>query len=179
MKPLGYIIFSTLIVLSGLVLWLVLRKRKKKTIIMTLGLIIFFFSGIWFYNYINNRNYYEVGTCKKFTLKIGETISIKIRETPSTGFGNCWINESNCQSVKLLDREYSIIWYKKRSPGAPGQTKLTFIGTKTGTDTIKISSCPTGRMGKDCNYFSEDSVRLHHENIENLDYIFIATVKDN
>ena len=159
---------------------------KKRTKIL-LGLLIFSLVGLGLYFYLDNHNYYQQGDSDKFKISIGDSFTIKVSENGSTGFSNCWINENNCQFVKLLDRQYQSSWVEKSgSIGSGGTVALTFVGTTIGTDTIKISDCPTGIMQKDCSYFVGDSLRLISEDsviskyvpYRQADYTFIVTVTD-
>lgn len=115
------------------------------------------------HEYINSQN-------DKFTIRVGETVDIRLYENGSTGYINCWLNEKKCKYIKLISREYvSSLNEKLGYNGSGGIIKFTFIGTSVGLDTIKLSRCPTAIEHKNCEDFSDDSTEIDNE--------FIITVK--
>jgi predicted secreted protein len=116
--------------------------------------------GIGMFFYFQNSNTYDINNLSKLSIKKGEDFTIKIKQNGSTGYVNCWINERKCRSVKVIERNYSRRWFSDLCDGCGGTISWTFSGFSKGIDTIKISYCLIGPLGVDCDYFSEDSIRL-------------------
>lgn len=158
-------------------------KKIKKVIFV----IIILLSLIGGYFYIDGYNFFEKGDVETFGIKVGESFTIKLYANGSSGYHNCWINENKCQFVELLGEEYESSWQEKLGYiGAGGTVMLTFIGNSNGTDTIKISDCPTGWMHKDCSFFAEGSTHLNASDSpldlyipnKSADYNFIVNVTE-
>jgi len=105
---------------------------------------------------------------KIYNLKIGETFKIRLGSNGSTGYSNCWLNKATVKSVILIDKKY--IADNPNLIGGGGEEILTFKSVAKGTDSIKYSSCPTGREQKMCETFSDGSVKA--------DTVFIAVVTE-
>ena len=127
--------------------------------------------GIGLYFYFGRQKLYRPHENGKFQIHSGETFIFALNENGSTGCTKCWINESSCHSVKLVNEKYESSWAEKTgSVGVGGTVSWKFIGTTKGTDTIKISECPTGIMQKSCAFFSEDSMKLISDSAYKVKY---------
>jgi predicted secreted protein len=105
---------------------------------------------------------------KIYKIKVGDTFKISLHSNGSTGYSNCWLNQSTVKSVELIDKLYtpdhpSLI-------GTGGEETLTFKAVAKGSDSIKYASCPTGREQKRCEAYSDGSVKA--------DTVFIAIVTE-
>ena len=101
---------------------------------------------------INNKS--------EYSLNVGETFTIELHQNGSTGYSNCWINQTSCTVIEEENKRYeSSIKEKAGYVGSGGSTFWTFKAVKLGIDTLKIQSCPTGRLGHDCDFFSQDSIQ--------------------
>ncbi len=126
-----------------------------KNVWLLLSVILIIIGVYVLYDFENNQNY---------NLKIGDTFHIKIPVNGSTGYSNCWINQTKCNNVKLISENYhssfsEIFGFK----GSESTVSLTFEAIQNGMDTIKIASCPTGIEGKNCNEFYDDSINVEHQ----------------
>jgi len=84
---------------------------------------------------------YGPGENGTFRIAIGEKVDIRLPQNGSTGFVNFWLNENECNAVRLADRQYeSGVMQKLGYIGSGGEEKLTFVGVKAGTDTVKLGS---------------------------------------
>lgn len=118
--------------------------------------------------WVLNRSYpLKSGEVHMTEVSIGETVSFEITENASTGFGNCWINESDCRLVRLIRRvtKEDLIDNLTGMIGSGYVVEYTFEGVSTGTDTVLIKMCPTGRMQQECSYFSLDSLPANADSI--------------
>ena len=132
---------------------------------------------------IHDDSYYEISNNNLFEISTGNNFSIRLRENPSTGKSICWINESKCHYVKLIDEKYKSSWREKQGyDGAGGTVEFIIKGTAKGIDTIKFSICPTIKTQKNCSFFCEDSLKYHSKDSINYDidepFIFIVKVAD-
>lgn len=131
----------------------------------------------------SNYHHYEVGDRDTFNLEVGETITIKIPVNGSTGYQNCWINQHRSKGLQLVKENYYPSWLALMGLiGVGGTDHLTFKATQAGIDTIKIARCPTGRMQKDCDYFSSDTMRIREGDTmpeySTDDYLFIVKITE-
>lgn len=161
---------------------------NKVSVIFLLTLLLIIIIGTYFF--LDEKNYYKTGDIDFFKIKPGEAFTIKIHQNSSTGYDNCWINESNCKHTKTQNQSYQPRLFSNNCNGCGGTLSWTFEGLSKGIDTIKISSCPVGRMGKDCSFFSEDSIKVHHgdsidiggiylpyNDLKRVDYKFMVEVE--
>lgn len=126
----------------------------KKRILIPLLILASLLIAIGLFYCYYSPTVYVSGQSDKFTIKVGERVSVWLQENGSTGYANCWINESRCHSVKLTSEEYrSSVAEKLGAIGAGGAEKYTFTGTKNGADTIKFNSFPVGPERKTCGDF--------------------------
>lgn len=146
--------------------------------IILLGLVVLLFSC---------DHVYERGDSDVFTIKVGESFSIRLPENGSTGASNCWLNENKCTSTKLSSRRYESSDREKAGyDGAGGTTTLTFEGVSIGVDTIKIRVCLTAILRKPCSFFQDSSYVLTEgskkmlvgEPHKDWDYTFIVNVRE-
>jgi len=153
-------------------LWETLKMKKSIKILLLIIASCLIAIGLFFCFY--SPYVYSDGQSDKFTIKIGESVSVWLHENGSTGYANCWINKNRCNSVKLTSEEYrSSIMEKLGGIGAGGAEKFTFMGTKNGADTIKFNSFPIGPECKTCSDFVADGLTK----IDSLSTItFIITV---
>lgn len=85
---------------------------------------------------------------------IGETFQIHIKENPSTGYENCWINKKDALAVSLVKKEYKQEG-SSNCAGCGGTATFTFKGIAAGTDTIKLVNCPGPKNNQSCDECSE------------------------
>ena len=126
-----------------------------KNVWLLLSVILIIIGVYELYNFENKQNY---------NLKIGDTFQIKIPVNGSTGYSNCWINQTKCNNVKLISENYhssfsEIFGFK----GSESTVSLTFEANQNGEDTIKIASCPTGIENKNCKEFADDAINVEHQ----------------
>jgi len=88
-------------------------------------------------------------------ISVGETFQIRIKENPSTGYENCWINKKDAQAVSLVKKEYKQEG-SSDCAGCGGTATFTFKGISAGTDTIKLVNCPGPRNNESCDECSEE-----------------------
>jgi predicted secreted protein len=136
-------------------------KKKRKILLFTIPFLLTA-SGVFYFFYPSHK--YKASENDKFTIKIGESFDVRLYENGSTGYMNCWLNENKCNSIKLRSRQYENSLNQKLGYiGSDGTIKFTFIGTKVGIDTIKLSNCPTAVEHKSCDDFSENSTKSDNE----------------
>jgi predicted secreted protein len=137
--------------------------------------------------YTLNRPNYIMGEDSGFKIKEGEEFSLRIPENGFTGYSNCWRNENHCNNIKRVKEEYKSYLFKNDCDGCGGLVTWTFKGIQRGKDTIFISLCPVGYVGKPCEsfrldsltYLSQDSVSVNgitYSSNEFLTYDYIIPI---
>lgn len=133
-------------------------------------IIILFLIYICFFYFSYQSHIYKQGEDDKLIIKVGESFSITLCENSSTGYKNCWLNESNCECIRLTSKRYRDDFNQTLGDiGSGGTVRYSFVGIKVGVDTLRFRSCPTGREHKSCDDFLDDSLKSTNE--------FIITVK--
>jgi hypothetical protein len=95
-----------------------------------------------------------------FSVAVGDRMSITYYENGSTGFVNCWINESLWKHVRLVNEApVTTIFDRTNCGGCGSAVEYTFEATSPGTDTIKMKDCPVYISDKGCDYFSVETLR--------------------
>lgn len=100
--------------------------------------------------------YYNFGENDTFYVKVDEPFEIKLFENGSTGCINCWLNEKQNKSLKLIRKKYQkSIQTLLGSDGNGGITTFTFKAYKKGIYSIKFANCPIGIEKKECEDYNE------------------------
>jgi hypothetical protein len=120
--------------------------------------------GLVFIQRLREGDHYNTGEKGNYKINVGETIKVNIYVNGSTGYSNCWLNEKKSDCVAFIENK----WWPSLPEmvgliGAGSSETLVFKGIRTGIDTIKIGSCPTGREQRDCSWYTENSVRPENE----------------
>jgi hypothetical protein len=136
-------------------------KKRRKILLLT---IPFLLTAIGVFYFFYSSHYYTIGENDKFTIKVGESVDIRLFENGSTGSMNCWLNEKECNSIKLTSRQYERSLNQKLGYiGSGGTIKFTFVGSRVGLDTIKLRNCPTAVEHKSCADFSDNLTKSDNE----------------
>ncbi len=155
-----YICFVVVYIISFGVSRLHFMKRKYK-IILVLSIIAITCA---FFYYKNFCDYYESGETDTFNLNVGETFEIKLYENGSTGYVNCWLNESESRIVKRVNEDYVPgINARLGAIGSGGIVTITFKAISTGRQTIKIANCPVGPEQKKCAEYTDKTTETEYE----------------
>lgn len=121
-------------------------------------MILFIVVIIVYFIYNRFYNYYSYGDSDSFEVKVNETFEIRLGENPSTGYSNCWLNEYQIKSLKLINQKYQSSL--SNTEGANGIVTLTFKAINKGIDTIKIANCPVAAENKNCSDFTEKNTEV-------------------
>ena len=133
-------------------------KRRTKIFLLTIVFLLFTIGVLYIFFYPSHV--YTSGENDTFTIKVGESFSVKLYENGSTGYIYCWLNEKNCNCLKLTSRQYEQSLNQKLGYiGSGGTIKFTFVATKVGIDTVKLTNCPTAVEHKNCADFSHNSTK--------------------
>ena len=115
----------------------------------------------------------------KVELRQGETFSIELGLNYSTGYSNCWINETKCDNVEIIEMRYvSSQREKDGCIGCSGKEYWNFKANNIGVDTIKIKMFFTEGKQRNCVHFQEDSLSYNEmtEHTPEVDRKIIVTV---
>lgn len=128
---------------------------SKKVLISGIGLVLLIMIGMYFINK-GQRPKLKSGSSYYFEIDQGSEIEFRLHANGSTGYENCWLNQSSCKNLRLKKKVYSSSWAEMTgSNGAGGSELWTLETLRTGRDTLIIASCPTKVDQKDCSDYSE------------------------
>lgn len=131
--------------------------KKLKTIFIIIGFIFFILA---LYYYINNSNHIKTGDENKYSLNVGDDLTIKLEHNPSTGMELSWINSDKSKFVELVDREYETSLKERLGyEGAGGYTYWTYKAKSIGIDTIKIKNLKVGQMPSTSETLNNESIK--------------------
>ncbi|MFT3793203.1 protease inhibitor I42 family protein [Flavobacterium sp.] len=123
-----------------------------KILLASMGVLAVTFASLY---YTDTYNYYELGENDHFDLKVGQTVSVKFDENPSTGHQHCWINQNTAFAVEKVSQRYDRgLRSKLGYMGAGGKLTMVFKAVKKGKEMIIIGNCPTSIEQKTCKDFN-------------------------
>ncbi|RAW01608.1 protease inhibitor I42 family protein [Pseudochryseolinea flava] len=111
---------------------------------LSIGVALILLIALTTYTILSQR-YYDAGEGDTFTLRVGETFSVRTHLNGSTGYHNCWVNRKNAKVIETSRSYQSGLNEKLGLIGSGGVETISFQAIASGTDTVYISSIPPSR----------------------------------
>ncbi|XOV66940.1 MAG: protease inhibitor I42 family protein [Fluviicola sp.] len=107
------------------------------------------------------NDHQKVVNKSSYTIKVGESFQLELSQNASTGYTNCWINKSDCTSVRKTSSKWIPSEREKEGcVGCSSPVRWTFTGIKPGRDTLEIYNCPALWEGRDCDFYNSDTMDI-------------------